>query len=152
MISHSECPQCHRLEDLKSHWQTPRFLRCPRCGLITQHPFPTAASLASLYKDSWEAPDANTRETGATDPALAGRLLEAVITHLRLPNLDGKRVLDFGAGRGAMASELKRRGADVVCVEPFGCEYLARLGISTYTDLVDLPPTLRLDGIVCLEV
>src|SRR6478672_9207674 len=91
-------------------------------------------------------------ETGATDPALAGQLLEAVIMHLQLPNLDGKRVLDFGAGRGAMALELKRRDADVVCVEPFGCEYLARLGISTYTDLVDLPPTLRLDGIVCLEV
>ena len=49
------------------------------------------------------------------------------------------RVLDYGAGRGAMALELKKRGADVVAVEPFGCDYLIELGVSAYRDLSDLP-------------
>jgi 2-polyprenyl-3-methyl-5-hydroxy-6-metoxy-1,4-benzoquinol methylase len=62
------------------------------------------------------------------------------------------RVLDYGAGRGAMALELKKRGADVVAVEPFGCDYLIELGVSAYRDLSDLPATLLFDGIVCLEV
>jgi SAM-dependent methyltransferase len=51
-----------------------------------------------------------------------------------------------------MALELKKRGADVVAVEPFGCDYLIELGVSAYRDLSDLPATHRFDGIVCLEV
>jgi SAM-dependent methyltransferase len=62
------------------------------------------------------------------------------------------RVLDYGAGRGAMSLELRKRGADVTAVEPFGHDYLVSRGVSVYRDLFDLPATLQFDGIMCLEV
>jgi len=114
-------------------------------------PFPDAASLARLYSESWDSPD-NREETGATSAAIASSLIDSMVEALSERSLVGTRVLDYGAGRGAMALELKKRGADVVAVEPFGHDYLVSLGVSAYADRVDLHATIRFDGIACLEV
>jgi SAM-dependent methyltransferase len=147
-----ECPQCRARGKAKLRWQTPRFLRCKECGVIYRDPFPDAASLARLYCESWESPTINARETGSTDAVIASSIIDSLVKTLGRRSLAGLSVMDYGAGRGAMALELARRGADVVAVEPFGCDYLTELGVSAYRDLSDLPAALRFDGIVCLEV
>lgn len=147
-----ECPQCYAQGKAKPHWQAPRFVRCGECGVLYRGPFPDAAGLASLYLEAWKSPAGNTRETGTTDMAIASSLVGSMVKRLGGRRLAGMRILDYGAGRGAIALELKRRGADVIAVEPFGCDYLIELGLSAYRDLIDLPAGSGFDGIVCLEV
>lgn len=118
VMNYHECPQCHARGKAKLHLQAPRFLRCDECGVMYRDPFPDAASLARLYYEGWKSPSSNTRETGATDTAIASSLLDSLVKTLGGRSLVGMRVLDYGAGRGAMALELKKRGADVVAVEP----------------------------------
>jgi 2-polyprenyl-3-methyl-5-hydroxy-6-metoxy-1,4-benzoquinol methylase len=115
-MNYHECPQCHGRGKAKLHLQAPRFLRCDECGVMYRDPFPNAASLARLYSEGWKSPTSNTRETGATDTAIASSLLDSLVKTLGGRRLVGMRVLDYGAGRGAMALELKKRGADVVAV------------------------------------
>jgi SAM-dependent methyltransferase len=146
------CPQCDALGKAKLHLQAPRFLRCDQCGVMYRDPFPDAASLARLYSESWDSPNSNKEETGATSAAIASRLIDSMVKALGGRSLVGMRVLDYGAGRGTMALELRKRGADVVAVEPFGHDYLVTLGVSAYRDFFDLPAPIRFDGIVCLEV
>jgi 2-polyprenyl-3-methyl-5-hydroxy-6-metoxy-1,4-benzoquinol methylase len=146
------CPQCDALGKAKLHLQAPRFLRCDQCGVMYRDPFPDAASLARLYSESWDSPDSNREETGTTSAAVASSLIDSMVETLGRRSLVGMRVLDYGAGRGAMALELAKRGADVIAVEPFGHDYLVSVGVSAYRDLFDLPATIRFDGIVCLEV
>jgi len=152
VMNDHECPHCHVRGRSRLHWQAPRFLRRKECGVIYRDPFPDADSLARLYCESWESPTINIRETGSTDVAIASSLIVSLLKTLGRRSLVGLRVMDYGAGRGAMALELRRWGADVVAVEPFGCDYLLDLGVSACRDLSDPPATLRFDGIVCLEV
>jgi hypothetical protein len=100
---------------------------------------PEAASLARLYSESWDPRD-NKEETGA---AIAGSLIDSMVEALGRRSLVDRRVLDYGAGRDAVALELEKRGADVVAVEPFGHDYLVSLGVSAYRDLFDLPARLH---------
>jgi 2-polyprenyl-3-methyl-5-hydroxy-6-metoxy-1,4-benzoquinol methylase len=146
------CPHCQALGKASLHLQAPRFLRCDQCGVMYRDPFPDAASLARLYSDSWGSPDSNKEETGATNAAIAASLVDSTIKALGRRSLVGMRVLDYGAGRGAMALELKKRGADVTAIEPFGHGYLASMGVCAYRDLFSLPATIQFDGITCLEV
>lgn len=110
-MNYPECPQCRARGKARLYWQAPGFLRC----------FSDAASLADLYYEGWKS-ISNTREKGATDIANASSLVGSVSKTLGGRSLVGMRVLDYGAGRSAIAQELDRRGADVVAVEPFGCE------------------------------
>jgi SAM-dependent methyltransferase len=151
-MSDHPCPQCHAVGQARPHLQAPRFLRCDQCGVMYRDPFPDAVSLARLFSDSWASPDSNRNETGATSAAIASSLIDSTVEMLGRTSLVGMRVLDYGAGRGAMVLELKKRGADVVAVDPFGHDHLVGLGVSAYRDLRDIPATSRFDGIVCLEV
>ncbi len=54
-------------------------------------------------------------DLGAITEALEDRLLFALID-----DVDGRRVLDVGCGEGALAVELRRRGAQVTGVDPSG--------------------------------
>jgi 2-polyprenyl-3-methyl-5-hydroxy-6-metoxy-1,4-benzoquinol methylase len=147
-----KCPICSSWDTSAPFWKKPRFHQCQQCGLIFRDPFPTVARLSHLYTTSWMSPDENKAETGATEVKSAQSLLKFLIRSIGNTNLSGKRILDFGAGRGAMALALRRKGAQVVAVEPFGYECLAKLGVSTYRDLKELPREARFDGIVSLEV
>lgn len=148
---HRTCPQCRSCVAAAPHWDAPRFLRCPECGVIFRDPFPTQTQLAEYYCDGWSAPEQRPVETGNTDAAISAQLVDALSRSLSRP-LAGVRILDFGAGRGAMSLELKKRGAEVVAVEPFGYDYLASRGITVYGDLSELPSGSRFDGVVCIEV
>ena len=146
------CPICSSRDTSAPFWKKPRFHQCQQCGLIFRDPFPTVARLSHLYTTSWISPDENKAETGATEVNSAQSLVKFLIRSIGNTNLSSKRILDFGAGRGAMALALRRKGAQVVAVEPFGHECLAKLGVPTYRDLKELPREARFDGIVSLEV
>src|SRR5262249_24889118 len=107
-----KCPQCRRPTSSRPFWSNPRFQKCIHCGLIFRYPFPDARALATLYNESWAVPEERKTETGATDLPAARQLLMLLLANLR-QDLSGKRILDFGAGRGAMALALREKGADV---------------------------------------
>ncbi len=148
----SNCPICSSAGASAPFWKTPRFSQCSRCGLIFRDPFPNAAILSDLYTTSWKSPDVNIAETGATEVKSAQSLVKFLTRSIGNENFSGKHILDFGAGRGAMTLALKEKGAQVVAVEPFGYDYLVKLGVSTYRELKELPREARFDGIVATEV
>jgi SAM-dependent methyltransferase len=148
----SKCPICPSGGASAPFWKTPRFNQCSRCGLIFRDPFPNAAILSHLYTTSWMSPDVNIAETGATEVNSAQSLVKFLARSIGNANLSGKRILDFGAGRGAMTLALRQKGAQVVAIEPFGYDYLVKLGVSTYRELKELPRETGFDGIVALEV
>jgi 2-polyprenyl-3-methyl-5-hydroxy-6-metoxy-1,4-benzoquinol methylase len=113
---------------------------------------PDETVLAGLYDRSWERPNYNTTETGSTDTYIARKLISLLARTLGRRGIAGMRILDYGAGRGAMAGALITEGADVMAVEPFGYGFLRELGVSAYSDLSLVPSDVRFDGIVCLEV
>jgi 2-polyprenyl-3-methyl-5-hydroxy-6-metoxy-1,4-benzoquinol methylase len=147
-----ECPQCRFQGGASVHWRAPRFLRCRQCGTIFRDPFPGESELANYYSEGWKDPEENMVETGATDEVIARYLADSLTETLATRSLSGMRILDFGAGRGAMTLELRKRGARPVAVEPFGYDFLAERGVSVYRDLADVPDELSFDGIVSLEV
>jgi hypothetical protein len=132
-MNYPGCPQCRARGKARLYWQAPGFSRCDECGAMYWDPFSDAASLADLYYEGWKSPISNTRETGATDVAIASTFVGSVVKTLGGRSLAGMRVLDYGAGRAAVARELDRRGGDVVAVEPFGCD-----------DVIEPPPTVIL--------
>lgn len=148
----TECPQCSAQGVASVHWRAPRFLRCRECRTIFRDPFPGELELANYYSEGWKEPEENTVETGSTNEVIARCLVDSLTNTLTTGNFSGMRILDFGAGRGAMTLELMKRGAKLVAVEPFGYQFLAEHGVSVYRDLADLPHELNFDGIVSLEV
>ncbi len=147
-----ECPQCKFQGAASVHWRAPRFLCCRECGTIFRDPFPGESELANYYSEGWKEPEENIVETGSTDEVIARCLADSLTDTLAIRSLSGMRILDFGAGRGAMTLELMKRGAKLVAVEPFGYQFLAERGVSVYRDLAHLPDELSFDGIVSLEV
>jgi 2-polyprenyl-3-methyl-5-hydroxy-6-metoxy-1,4-benzoquinol methylase len=148
----SKCPICPAGGSPTPYWKTPSFHQCRLCGLIFRDPFPDDAMLSHLYTTSWACPNENIAETGATESINAQSLVKLLRGTIGNEDLLGKRILDFGAGRGAMALALRDKGAHVVAVEPFGFESLAKLGVPMYRDVRELPRESRFDGIVSLEV
>src|SRR5260370_39405271 len=116
MITDPKCPQCKQPVSGFPFWKAPRFLRCQRCGIIFRDPMPDVQSLVAVYTTSWESPETNTRETGSTDAPIAHSLLSSLTKTMEM-NLSGLRILDYGAGRGAMSKALIDKGADVNALE-----------------------------------
>jgi SAM-dependent methyltransferase len=146
------CPLCREKERLNAYWKAPDFLRCEACGAIFRDPFPTNEALVELYEKSWSAPQSSRAETGATDSTIADAMAERLLIATNSKSFEGKRILDFGGGLGTMAEALRKRGADVFIVEPFGVDYLRASGFAAFRTLEDLPPAQTFDGITCLEV
>jgi SAM-dependent methyltransferase len=71
---------------------------------------------------------------------------------LGLDSLRGIRILEIGAGKGAMALELEALGASVWAVEPYGYTELKTLGVRVVRDESELPQDARFDGIVGMQV
>jgi hypothetical protein len=96
-----KCPQCPARGKAKLYWQAPRFLRCDESGAMYRAPFSDAADRADLYYEGWKSPIGNTRETGATDMAIANtvawwsRLYELVRAVVL-----GWMALGYHSGRG----------------------------------------------------
>jgi glycosyltransferase involved in cell wall biosynthesis/2-polyprenyl-3-methyl-5-hydroxy-6-metoxy-1,4-benzoquinol methylase len=128
------------------------FRKCVSCGLLFRHPMPTAQDLETLYSQSWQVPAENSNETGGTTPEYAEVYADRLIRSLGRRDLNGLRILEYGAGRGEFLEALSRRGAQVFALEPYGRNYLQQRGFKAYAAVEELPKDLRVDGIVTIDV
>lgn len=143
------CPWCES-KDVYPVWPETHYDRCRSCGLFFRNPMPTREELDNLYADSWSAPEVATSETGGTDERLAVIFARRLARSIRRQDFRGLRILDFGAGRGAMLNALKNMGAAVVGIEPYGTKYLQERGFEAYQDLLELSGSF--DGVVMIDV
>lgn len=143
------CPYCLSGR-IRRIWDKSRWDYCEECGLYFRNPMPTQNELDALYNISWTAPDKQTSETGGTTLLLARIYVNHLIHSLGLRTFEGLRILDFGAGRGAMLQALKEKGAEVVGIEPYGIEYLKSKGFEIYTSVQEVKG--EFDGIIAIDV
>ena len=112
---------------------------------------PTKEELEQLYDKSWLEPLKKTSETGGTTIRLARLYTQKLARELQIESYEKLKILDFGAGRGAMSESLREMGASVECCEPYGYEYLNRQGFKVHRDLASLSEK-KFDGIVMIDV
>lgn len=143
------CPWC-KSEDIHTVWPETQWDQCYSCSLFFRNPMPTKEELDDLYSESWSRPEEATTETGGTDEQLAKVYARKLAKSLKREDFRGLRILDFGAGRGAMLRALREMGADACGVEPYGMEYLQAQGFEVYQDLSEIEGTF--DGIVTVDV
>jgi len=144
------CPLCGG--ESGPFWEPRGFSKCRTCTLVFRTQSPTQDDLTRLYTASWSDPESNLSETGGTDDRLADLYARKLNHAVRSRGLAGQRILDFGAGRGAMLRALRHLGAYVVAIEPFGYARLQAQGFSVFRSVAELPTGLELDGIVTLDV
>lgn len=145
-----KCPLC--LSDSKSLWPKINVCKCCSCGLLFRYPALSLSELDVLYETSWSHPNDQLDETGATSFDLAQEYGMRLAKSLGLDNFKGLRILDYGAGRGAMLKALQDLGAEVYAVEPFGHEFLRDQGFRVFRSLSEVPENVKFDGIVSLDV
>ena len=103
----------------------PGRITCPRCGVATTDPWPGEAELAAAY-GSWYRPESG-RFSGAGDRFL--RRSRGLLARRLDREAPPGRVLDVGAGDGALLDALHAAGRDALGLE----RYAAR------ADVVDTP-------------
>ncbi len=150
MSGQPSCPLCGGGAFVR--WRTIKVWRCRSCGLLFRHPAPGNEELEGLYAASWSAPMQARAQTGGTDERLARCYVARLLQSLGLPDLEGRRILEFGAGRGEMLTALQELGAVACGVEPYGYEYLKQRKFTVYRRLQDLPPGRLFDGAVAVDV
>ena len=143
------CPFCGG-HDIRQVWGEVGFDRCSACGLYFRNPMPTYTELESLYGEAWKEPVLARSETGGTEVTLARAYVRELVHSIGRQSLAGLRILDFGAGRGAMLDALCGAGAEVCGVDPFGHEYLRARGYECHPDLGGVNG--KVDGIVMFDV
>lgn len=145
-----KCPLCS--SDAKSLWPKLNVCKCQSCNLMFRYPAPSLDELGTLYETSWGDPTHQLDETGATSPDLAHEYGIKLAESLERDNFEGLRILDYGAGRGAMLKALQDLGAEIYAVEPFGYEFLQEQGFRAFRSLSELPANIKFDGIISLDV
>lgn len=143
------CPYCGG--GLEPHWPRIAFHRCAGCGLVLKQPLPSEAELQALYTASWQAPESHQADTGATDAAIAAQFTGLLAAALGRRDFAGLRVLDFGAGGGALTRALGAEGAVAVALDPYSAPRLRAEGVAAVASLAELDPA-PFDGICALEV
>ena len=151
VAAHSEvCAFCEGR--LVAQWEDIHLWRCNSCGLAFRNPMPVQTELTRLYEDGWREPEANQAETGGTDLRLARIYARRLAASLGERDFEGLRIIDFGAGTGAMSHALREQGAEVTSVDPFGYERLHAQGLTAYRSLSAIPRGELFDGAVSLDV
>jgi len=145
-----KCPLCK--SNAKSLWPELKVCKCQSCQLLFRYPAATEEELAVLYRTSWGDPNNQTDETGATSQELAQVYISELAKSLGRTDFKGLRILDYGAGRGAMQKALLDAGADAYSVEPFGYEYLLQKGYKAFRSLAELPKDIFFDGVISVDV
>ena len=143
------CPYCNS-SDIYTVWPESHYDQCRSCSLFFRNPMPSKKELDDLYQSSWLRAEEMTRETGGTDDRLARVYAHRLAKSLKRQDFQGLRILDFGAGRGAMLRIFRNLGANVVGVEPYGITYLHDRGFEAYRDLSNIPGNF--DGITMIDV
>jgi len=108
--------------------------------------------MAEMYRTGWESPVQNTRETGGTDRRIGDIYADRLMRTLGRADLQGTRLLDFGAGRGDFLWSLAAAGAEVVGIDAYGWSYLQNQGLEAYPNTDSLNARDRFDGIVSVDV
>jgi 2-polyprenyl-3-methyl-5-hydroxy-6-metoxy-1,4-benzoquinol methylase len=149
-VDYVKCPLCHS----KAHslWPAVRVCKCTSCYLLFRYPAASEDELKILYESSWSNPTKEIEETGATSSELAHDYVSEIAKSLGINDLKGLRILDYGAGRGAMIKVLLDSGADVYGVEPFGFELLRENGYKAFRSLNELPEGIQFDGVISIDV
>lgn len=127
----SVCPYCGS-DHILHIWPESSFDQCRSCLLYFRNPMPWQEELDELYNRSWSNPEIQRSETGGTDDCLAYVYARKLARSLGRRDLQDLKIMDFGAGRGAMLKALERLGARAVGVEPYGFEYLQSQGFEAY--------------------
>ena len=100
--------------------KTLRSIACTQCGLIRTDPMPTPDELAEYYASAYRAdyqlafaggPPRHHLNRSAREARFRADLLAPKLT-------PGAQLLDFGSGSGEFLAEAKRRGCEVIGVEP----------------------------------
>ncbi len=141
-----KCPLCQSALQKK---EDAEFLSCNHCGLKIRK---TAEKVDGLYRTGWLNPLENMNLTGGTNPTLGVNYIRELLCTLGLKNLDGKRILDFGGGRGEMALALEDVGAKVVIVDPYSYEQLIKKGMAAVQSLEQLEDEESFDGAIAIDV
>jgi len=144
------CPFCK--ERIVLYWQNISIWRCYHCGLLFRNPQFNDARIVELYDASWKNPMAHRDETGGTTARLAEIYLHNLLKALRIKDIQGLSILEFGAGKGIMSETLKNAGAYVWAVEPFGFKACRKKEISTVCTLDEIHGEIKFDGIICINV
>lgn len=146
------CPFCEGR--LRGFWSKPSFSKCISCELVIANQFPDPEDLNKLYETPWEDRSRNTHQTGGMDGGLAHQYILELFSQTDVPNLErGLRILDFGAGRGALMRELEKQGkVEVYGVDPYTSQELVREGLKAYPNLENIPKDVLFDGIITMDV
>lgn len=143
------CPWCGS-DCLQRIWPESNYDQCRSCLLYFRNPMPTREELDECYNSAWSNPETERSETGGTDVQLAYVYVRKLSRSLGRRDLKGLKILDFGAGRGAVLEALQGMGAKVAGIEPYGFEYLESRGFKVYRTLSEAPSGW--DGIVMIDV
>jgi 2-polyprenyl-3-methyl-5-hydroxy-6-metoxy-1,4-benzoquinol methylase len=109
-------------------------------------------NLEGLYRTSWQDPHRHIDETGATNDALASTYIAQLTRSIGRNDLRGLRILDYGAGRGAMLEALLDSGVDACGIDPYGYRFLQSKGFAAYHSLEELPLGTTFDGVISIDV
>jgi len=101
-------------------------IACTQCGLIRTDPMPTPDELAEYYATAYRADYQLAFAGGPPRHHLNRSAREATFrADLLAPKLiPGARLLDFGSGSGEFLAEARKRGCEVIGIEP-GRDYAA---------------------------
>jgi len=141
------CPFCTTVSVL--YWRSASVYRCSRCGLLFRYPQPSERELAATYAAKAVRPEVG---AGGTRLGLAREYTRWLARSLGRSDLRGLKILDFGTGAGNMMVALTEMGAEAYGVEPFGGELLKKKGLRIFSDVGELSPGLRFDGIMMIDV
>lgn len=146
------CPVCKGGRRGRSYWRAANILQCRKCELLYKIPFPTENDLESFYESSWDKPQQNTAETGNVDLNLARQYVRSLARSIGRSDFRGMRLLEIGAGRGALLEAMGELGAECYAIEPYGHDNLMQQGYSVFRAFEKLPAKLEFDGIVSMDV
>lgn len=89
------------------------FRRCLFCGLIFREKFPSDDELVRIYKDAYQDEKVQSGETHQESGGFAVQQYTNFLnSRFGSQNRDGFRILDFGAGTGALVASLMKAGFD----------------------------------------
>ena len=147
----SQCPFCSA-KTIHSKWRELGYSKCASCGLYFRNPMPTPQELDNLYNRVWSDTTKPRVGMGGTNERLSGVYTRELINTLGRQDLQNLKILDYGAGRGDFSRAMKQKGAEMICLEPFGYDYLVKEGFTVYKELNELKIVEELDGIVMVDV
>ena len=141
---------CHLCQSILLDKRGADFLTCGNCSLMVRRG--VSSSIEELYQSGWQSPLENLNLTGGTTPALAHNYTRELLRTLALKDLTGKKILDFGGGRGEMALALEAAGARVITVDPYSYVQLKEKGLAAVESLAELEGGEKFDGAIGIDV